>query len=64
MLLGIGVAGVPGGAFAESEAHENYMRLCIAREDDVLSGALQKILKAVGKEQGAVEDLPSCASIR
>ncbi|HKE59534.1 MAG TPA: pyridoxal phosphate-dependent aminotransferase [Pyrinomonadaceae bacterium] len=47
MLLSKGVAGVPGGAFAESEAHESYMRLCIAREDDVLSGALEKIQQAV-----------------
>src|SRR5215813_8680552 len=47
MLLSQGVAGVPGGAFADSEAHENYMRLCIAREDEVLSGALEKIQNAV-----------------
>jgi len=46
-LISKGVAGVPGGAFADSDAHENYMRLCIAREDDVLHGALDKILKAV-----------------
>jgi aminotransferase len=47
MLISKGVAGVPGGAFADSDAHENYMRLCIAREDDVLQGALDKIRKAV-----------------
>lgn len=47
MLISKGVAGVPGGAFADSEAHDNYMRLCIAREDDVLQGALEKIRKAV-----------------
>ena len=47
MLISKGVAGVPGGAFADSDAHENYMRLCIAREDDVLNGALEKIRKAV-----------------
>ncbi|HXR99076.1 MAG TPA: pyridoxal phosphate-dependent aminotransferase [Pyrinomonadaceae bacterium] len=47
MLISKGVAGVPGGAFADSDAHENYMRLCIAREDDVLQGALEKIRKAV-----------------
>jgi len=47
MLISKGVAGVPGGAFADSDAHENYMRLCIAREDDVLQGALEKIQKAV-----------------
>jgi aminotransferase len=47
MLISKGVAGVPGGAFADSDAHDNYMRLCIAREDDVLHGALEKIRKAV-----------------
>jgi aspartate/methionine/tyrosine aminotransferase len=47
MLLKNGVAGVPGGAFADSEQHDNYMRLCIAREDDILKGALERITKAV-----------------
>jgi aminotransferase len=47
MLISKGVAGVPGGAFADSDAHDNYMRLCIAREDDILQGALEKIQKAV-----------------
>jgi len=47
MLISKGVAGVPGGAFADSDEHENFMRLCIAREDDVLQGALEKIQKAV-----------------
>jgi aminotransferase len=42
-----GVAGVPGGAFADSSAHDNYMRLCIAREDEILRGALEKIQSAV-----------------
>ena len=47
MLLSNGVAGVPGSAFADSDEHQNYMRLCIAREDDVLQGALEKIQVAV-----------------
>ena len=42
-----GVAGVPGGAFADSDAHDSYMRLCIAREDDMLRGALERIRIAV-----------------
>ena len=46
MLISKGVAGVPGGAFADSDEHDNYMRLCIAREDDVLHGALKKIQDA------------------
>ena len=47
MLISKGVAGVPGGAFADSSEHDNYMRFCIAREDEVLSGALQKIQEAL-----------------
>jgi aspartate/methionine/tyrosine aminotransferase len=47
MLLANGVAAVPGSAFADSDEHRSYMRLCIAREDDVLQGALEKIQNAV-----------------
>src|SRR5215212_1984782 len=47
MLISKGVAGVPGGAFADSSEHDYYMRLCIAREDEVLHGALQKIQNAI-----------------
>jgi len=47
MLIGKGVAGVPGGAFADSDAHDNYLRLCIAREDEILFGALEKIRNAM-----------------
>jgi aminotransferase len=49
MLISKGVAGVPGGAFADSSEHDNYMRFCIAREDEVLHGALEKIQNAVGR---------------
>jgi aminotransferase len=47
LLISKGVAGVPGGAFADSDQHDDYMRLCIAREDHVLNGALEKIAKAI-----------------
>lgn len=47
MLISKGVAGVPGGAFADSSNHDHYMRLCIAREDEVLQSALGKIQEAV-----------------
>ena len=47
MLISKGVAGVPGGAFADSNEHDNYMRLCIAREDEILFGALAKIKAAL-----------------
>ena len=46
MLISKGVAGVPGGAFADSAEHDTYMRLCIAREDEILFGALNKIKTA------------------
>jgi aspartate/methionine/tyrosine aminotransferase len=42
-----GAAGVPGSAFADGDGSENYMRLCIAREDGVLQGALGKLQSAV-----------------
>lgn len=48
MLINKGVAGVPGGAFADSREHDKYMRFCIAREDEVLFGALQKMRDAIG----------------
>jgi aminotransferase len=47
MLIGHGVAGVPGGAFADSAEHDKYMRFCIAREDHILRGALEKIQNAL-----------------
>jgi aminotransferase len=42
-----GVAGVPGSAFADSDLFDDYMRFCLAREDDVLQSALNKIRKAI-----------------
>ncbi|HEX8178365.1 MAG TPA: aminotransferase class I/II-fold pyridoxal phosphate-dependent enzyme [Pyrinomonadaceae bacterium] len=38
-----GVAAVPGSAFTDTDAWDAYMRLCIAREDDVLASALGKL---------------------
>jgi len=51
MLIGEGVAGVPGSAFADSDLYDNYMRFCIAREDSILDGALEKIQQAVLKRR-------------
>ena len=42
-----GVAGVPGSAFADSDAWDSYMRICIAREDSILEGALEKFRAAL-----------------
>jgi aspartate/methionine/tyrosine aminotransferase len=38
-----GVAGVPGSAFTDRDDWDNYMRLCIAREDKVLRSALDRL---------------------
>ncbi len=43
-----GVAGVPGSAFADSAEWNRWMRLCIAREDEMLDGALARIERALG----------------
>ena len=42
-----GVGGVPGSAFADSDSYDCYMRFCIAREDEILCSALEKIHKAI-----------------
>ena len=47
MLMSRGVAGVPGSAFADSDEFDDYMRFCIAREDDLLESALDKIRRAI-----------------
>ncbi len=46
------VAGVPGSAFADSDMYDNYMRLCIAREDEILRGALDKVQNALSRPKG------------
>ncbi len=42
-----GVAGVPGSAFADSDTWDAFMRICIAREDHILDGALEKLHTAL-----------------
>lgn len=42
-----GVGATPGGAFADSDNWDAYMRICIAREDSLLEGALEKIHTAL-----------------
>ncbi len=41
------VAGTPGSAFADSDMWDAYMRICIAREDSILEGALGKLKTAL-----------------
>ncbi len=46
-LMENGVGATPGGAFADSDDWDAYMRICIAREDSVLEGALEKVKTAL-----------------
>lgn len=41
------VAAVPASAFADSVTWDNYMRLCIAREDNILEAAVAKLRKGL-----------------
>lgn len=43
-----GVAAVPGSAFADTDRWDDFMRVCIAREDAVLDSALGKLQRALG----------------
>lgn len=47
MLMQNGVGATPGGAFADSDTWDAHMRICIAREDSILEGALEKIKTAL-----------------
>ena len=38
-----GVGVTPGAAFADTDIWDPYVRICIAREDDVLAGAMDKL---------------------
>lgn len=47
MLMQNGVGATPGSAFADTDDWDAYMRICIAREDNVLEGAMEKIRMAL-----------------
>ena len=47
LIAQAGVAAVPGSAFTDSNAWDNYMRFCIAREDHILDAALGKLQDAL-----------------
>jgi aminotransferase len=42
-----GVGAVPGSAFADSDRWDAFMRICIAREDSILEGAMEKFRTAL-----------------
>lgn len=43
-----GVGATPGSAFADTDDWDAYMRICIAREDSLLEGAMVKIKSVLG----------------
>ena len=43
LMRDAGVGMTPGGAFADSDRWDAYVRICIAREDQVLEGAIEKL---------------------
>ena len=47
LIARAGVAAVPGSAFTDNDTWDAYMRLCIAREEEVLQSALGKLERAL-----------------
>ena len=43
-----GMAAVPGSAFTETSEPDLYMRLCIARPDEMLHAAADRLVRALG----------------
>ncbi len=43
-----GVGMVPGSAFADSDTWDSFVRICIAREDSILEGAMEKLRVVLG----------------
>ncbi len=43
LMAKAGVGATPGSAFADSDDWDAYMRICIAREDSILEGTMEKI---------------------
>jgi aminotransferase len=48
LMRDAGVGMTPGSAFADSDAWDAYVRICIAREDAILEGAMGKLQKVLG----------------
>ena len=44
LMRDAGVGMTPGSAFADTDDWDAYVRICIAREDNVLEGAMEKIV--------------------
>lgn len=47
LMRDAGVGMTPGSAFADSDDWDAYVRICIAREDSVLEGAMEKLQRVL-----------------
>ena len=47
LIREVGMAGVPGSAFMEEPERDIYMRLCFAREDEMLQAATERLTNAL-----------------
>ena len=47
LMRDAGVGMTPGGAFADGDLWDAHVRICIAREDQILDGALEKLRSAL-----------------
>ncbi len=48
LMRDAGVGMTPGSAFADSDRWDSYVRICIAREDTMLEGAMDKLQSVLG----------------
>ena len=48
LMRDAGVGMTPGSAFADGDAWDAHVRICIAREDNILDGAMEKLRSVLG----------------
>lgn len=48
LMRDAGVGMTPGSAFADSDLWDAHVRICIAREDTILEGSMEKLQKVLG----------------
>lgn len=48
LMRDAGVGMTPGSAFADTDTWDPYVRICIAREDQILEGAMEKLKVVLG----------------
>jgi len=47
LMRDAGVGMTPGSAFADSDDWDAHVRICIAREDTILEGAMEKLQRVL-----------------